>query len=179
MPAAIRLRPVRGTDSALLFAWRQEDETKRYNPLEPVSYAEFLERRVLESGDLTDHTVDTYRYMIDALDSGEPEPVGSVSLKSVSRRMGLGELGYALTASAQGQGYGTAAVRAWIALIFEHTTLERLFALVAAENLASCKLLERLGFTREGCLRQHYVIEGRRVDEVFYGLMRSEWKSSS
>jgi ribosomal-protein-alanine N-acetyltransferase len=52
-------------------------------------------------------------------------------------------------------------------------------AYVATDNTASWRLLERLGFCREGLLREHYVIQDRRVDEFVYGLLRPEWQSGA
>jgi ribosomal-protein-alanine N-acetyltransferase len=80
-----------------------------------------------------------------------------------------------LAESHHGRGLGTRAVSLLVDKLFTDTDLERLYALVAAENTPSCRLLERLGFKREGLMREHYVIQGARVDEIIYGLMRREW----
>jgi ribosomal-protein-alanine N-acetyltransferase len=89
--------------------------------------------------------------------------------------MGYSEIGYMLSESHQGRGLGTAAVSLFVAKIFRESSLDRLFATISVENAASIRLVTRLGFTREGLLREHFLIEGRRVDELVYGILRREW----
>ena len=60
-------------------------------------------------------------------------------------------------------------------MILQFTDLRKLLAMVHVDNIASCRLLERLGFQREGLLREHYLIEGEPVDEVLYGLLRPDF----
>jgi [ribosomal protein S5]-alanine N-acetyltransferase len=53
--------------------------------------------------------------------------------------------------------------------------LRRLEATVEAPNTASTGLLQRLGFTREGVLRERWISHGEPVDAEVYGLLRHEW----
>jgi ribosomal-protein-alanine N-acetyltransferase len=89
--------------------------------------------------------------------------------------MGYGEIGYGLAESHQGKGIATAAVRLLVEKIFRKTNLRRLLAYVHEENIASCRVLEKLGFQEEGVLREHYVINGTAVNEILYGLLKREW----
>jgi ribosomal-protein-alanine N-acetyltransferase len=52
-----------------------------------------------------------------------------------------------------------------------------LLAYVHEENVASCRVLEKLGFQEEGLLREHYVINGAAANEILYGLLKREWVS--
>ena len=58
--------------------------------------------------------------------------------------------------------------------IFMESELYRLMAYVYEANLASIRILEKIGFVREGVLRKHYLINGKRVNEVIFGLLRDE-----
>ena len=53
--------------------------------------------------------------------------------------------------------------------------LNRVKADIHPDNLASAKTLERLGFIREGYLRERWIIEGEVSDSALYGLLRSDW----
>jgi ribosomal-protein-alanine N-acetyltransferase len=106
------------------------------------------------------------------------EVIGTLSAMNPSWGMGYIEIGYMLAASHHGRGLGTRAVALLVAKLFRETELYRIFATISVENIASIKLLERLGFIREGVLREHYLIQGRRVDEAIYGLLRHEWEES-
>ena len=87
------------------------------------------------------------------------------------------ELGYALGRAHWGQGLMREALVALIDCSFRTMGLRRLEAEVDARNAASARLLNRLGFTKEGLLRQRWVTKGEVKDVEFYGLLQSEWST--
>ena len=54
----------------------------------------------------------------------------------------------------QGKGYGTEALSAMTKFCFEKTELQRLWTEVDVRNIASCRMLEKCGYTKEGMIRQ-------------------------
>jgi RimJ/RimL family protein N-acetyltransferase len=58
---------------------------------------------------------------------------------------------------------------------FGTMSLRRLEAEVDTRNRSSARLLQRLGFTKEGLLRQRWVTKGEAKDVEMYGLLRDEW----
>ncbi len=170
----LRLIPVKPEHAAAWMRWRNETASQRFNPLLQLTLEELAQRLSSYYGsDLTDRTRAEYRWIVQLGD----EPVGTVSAMNPSWHMGYVEIGYMLAESHQGRGLGTRAVALLVEKLFRETELHRVFGTVSVENIASIKLLERLGFVREGVLRQHFLIQGRRIDEVVYGLLRHEWKS--
>lgn len=91
------------------------------------------------------------------------------------RDEGVLELGYLTVAERQGQGVGTECVAALIDHLFSESDYRRLYAEIDAENHASARLVERLGFAREALLRQHEVTHKGLCDLLIYGLLRDEW----
>ncbi|MFN2369802.1 MAG: GNAT family N-acetyltransferase, partial [Candidatus Krumholzibacteriia bacterium] len=87
------------------------------------------------------------------------------------------ELGYGLRADAWGQGYAAEAVGELLRFGFTELALHRVEADVDPRNEASVRLLERLGFTREGLLRERWIVEEEISDAAFYGLLRREWEA--
>jgi RimJ/RimL family protein N-acetyltransferase len=90
---------------------------------------------------------------------------------------GGAEVGYWVGAEARGRGVATAATRAAARWAFEAVpSLERLQLRAAVENVASNRVAEKAGFTREGVLRaQRFNARlGRRVDFVMWSLLREE-----
>ena len=85
------------------------------------------------------------------------------------------ELGYGLGQGWWGRGFAREAVQCLIAHAFDALGLRRLDARVDPRNLASNGLLQRLGFTLEGRLRQRSLFKGELVDVNLYGLLRAEW----
>lgn len=64
-----------------------------------------------------------------------------------------------------------------LAFGFTELDLHRVAALVASYNTPSIRLLEHYGFTKEGTLREDYVVEGRSEDSDCYSLLKWEWES--
>jgi ribosomal-protein-alanine N-acetyltransferase len=59
---------------------------------------------------------------------------------------------------------------------FCESPLRKLLAYVHDKNAASCRVLEKAGFAREGMLREHYLINGVPENEILFGLLRHEWE---
>jgi len=85
------------------------------------------------------------------------------------------EIGFAVARSQWGRGLASEAVAELIAFAFERLQLHRLEADTEPRNERSLRLLERLGFRREGHLRERYYVDGERQDTVLLGLLRTEW----
>ena len=76
--------------------------------------------------------------------------IGELGTKGPATAAGVVEIGYGLAAPSRGQGLGSAAVRALVALLEGRPEITTLAADVALDNLASQRLLERLGFACVG-----------------------------
>jgi RimJ/RimL family protein N-acetyltransferase len=108
-------------------------------------------------------------------DAASGEPLGMVSLRVAERDPGLGAVGYWLLAAARGRGAATLAVRLVARWAFDVLGVQRLELTTAPDNLASQRVAERVGFTREGVLRGLVATEnaGRR-DNVMFSLLPAE-----
>lgn len=102
--------------------------------------------------------------------------MGSTALFAIDREQGRAELGYALRPEHWGKGYAQEAVRLVLEHAFGTLHLRRIEADIDPRNTASCKLVERLGFVREGLLRERWNVAGEISDAAFYGLLASEWR---
>src|SRR5215207_8567807 len=101
--------------------------------------------------------------------------IGTTTLFNLSLDNGRAELGYAMGRAHWGKGYMHEALQALVSHAFEVMQLRRLEADVDPRNSASIRTLERLGFQREGFLRERWHVEGEIQDALFYGLLRWEW----
>lgn len=100
---------------------------------------------------------------------------GSIGEDRVDWRKRATVLGYWLGEEFQGRGIMTAAVRAYLGHAFATRGLNRVEIRCATDNVRSCAIPERLGFTREGVLREAEWLHGRPVDHAVYGLLAREW----
>ena len=104
--------------------------------------------------------------------------LGTVTLTSWDRTNRHAEIGFILHPTAQGRGLATEAVRTALAFSFGPMGLHRVEADVHPENDASLQLLERIGFEREGYLRERWCVFGVWEDSVILGLLRSGFANS-
>ncbi|HZR40060.1 MAG TPA: GNAT family protein [Ktedonobacteraceae bacterium] len=86
------------------------------------------------------------------------------------------EIGYWLGAQFQGKGLMTRACKALVAYAFEELQLNKVEIRCATGNTRSCAIPQRLGFTREGVIRQAEWLYDHFVDLILYGLLASEWQ---
>ncbi len=89
----------------------------------------------------------------------------------------LPDVGYILHPEAWGQGLAREAVGAAVDHVFREGLTELATADVDPENLASIRLLERLGFVRTGSAERTWNIGGVWKDSLYYGLTRDNWKA--
>lgn len=85
------------------------------------------------------------------------------------------EVGYIVAREHQGRGYATEALKAVIEYGFRELDLNRFEADINPNNIASARLLERLGFRKEGLMPQRWIIRGKKEDSAFYGLLKDYW----
>ena len=166
------LRPATPADAPDLAAWRAEPSVRRHQPLQDVSLAELradLARQ--RPSDLYRSRGDRFQWIVLA----DRRAAGWITLAVTSWEQGVAEVGYALTSAAQGRGWMAPALEQLLAEIFGHTAIERIEARCSVENLARQRVLERVGFVREGLLRGYFELEGRRVDNFLYALLRDDY----
>ncbi|NUP05829.1 MAG: GNAT family N-acetyltransferase [Polyangiaceae bacterium] len=101
--------------------------------------------------------------------------IGHATLFHVDWRHRRGEIGYSVLRDLWGQGVGTRVVRTLLEFSFGSLDLRRMEADVDPRNVASLRLLEKVGFRREGLFRERWEIDGELQDGVALALLRSEW----
>ena len=89
------------------------------------------------------------------------------------------DIGYELAPDCWGNGYATEAARAIVDFGFKELGLRRISSWCIADNVASSRVLERLGFQPEGRLRRNEYFKGRWWDTLIYGLLSDEWQPAS
>lgn len=172
-PATLQLVPPRTAHAHLWMQWRNELSAQRYMPIDPWSLDALRKRLVASVPDLADREKQEHRWIV----QWQGEHVGLVSLLRPAWRLGYAEISYHIAQAYHRKGIATRAVTALVDRIFLETDLVRLFAYVSVDNKASRRLAEKLGFVHEGTMREHFLIQGRRVDQCVYGVLRHEWRA--
>ncbi len=101
--------------------------------------------------------------------------IGTCTLAWLHAESRRAELGFALGRTHWGHGYMSEALVALLDFAFGPLGLRRLEADIDPRNESSLRLVERLGFRREGLLRERWLTAGEVQDSLFFGLLSREW----
>ena len=102
--------------------------------------------------------------------------MGCCGLHHLEKKNKKAAIGYWLDFEHQGKGIMTLSVKALINYSFQNLNLNRLEIQASTKNPKSFAIAERLGFTKEGVLRETELVDGHLLDYVVYGLLKREWK---
>ena len=105
------------------------------------------------------------------------ELIGSIGLHPEAQHR-RAELGYWVGVPFWGQGYCTEAAAEILRYGFGELDLHRMVARHFKRNPASGRVMQKIGMTQEGCMRQHFLKWDHYEDIVFYGVLRDEWTAA-
>jgi RimJ/RimL family protein N-acetyltransferase len=89
------------------------------------------------------------------------------------------EIGFVFDPAHQGHGYATEAAEAVLALAFGPYDLHRVYGRLEARNVASARVLEKIGMRREAHLVENEWVKGEWQSELVYALLAREWLTSA
>lgn len=171
------LRPVTEDDAASVFLYASNPNLTRFTLFE------------------THQTIEDSRWFVNTYahsrySSKEPDPfgivlkndsdstvVGALGAHWVSQPNGTMEIGYSIGEPFWGHGFIAEAAHVLIDYLFANYAVERLQARVFVGNHASDRVLEKLGFTKEGILRSVVFRRGEWLDTAMWSFLRLEWQS--
>ena len=173
----VTLREIRRSDLAVIHRELRSDvvttslgETAPWRPVSLARLEADFDRR------LTEPEPQHVGFAVQQRGDGPGELVGSCSLWQIDEHNGTAHIGLQLVASVRGRGLGTDVVRVLCHYAFVVRNLHRVGIETLASNQPMRKAAMRAGFVEEGVVREAAYVLGERVDEVTYGLLRSEWR---
>ncbi|WP_414568649.1 GNAT family N-acetyltransferase [Nostoc sp. CCY 9925] len=104
--------------------------------------------------------------------------IGNCGIRVNDPELREANIGYELNPQYWGQGYATEAAQAILKFGFEELKMHRIWSWCVAENIASFRVLEKIGMHREGHLREKELIKGKWYDNFIYSIIENEWKTS-
>jgi [ribosomal protein S5]-alanine N-acetyltransferase len=156
------LRPFRADDFAAVHAYASDPEVVRFMDWGPnrVEDTRFYLDRMLARRE-TQHT-----FAVERVADGTV--IGAAELQVVSGEHRRADMGYVLGRAAWGQGYATEAAAAILRYGFDHVDLHKISATCDPDNVASARILEKIGMRREGLLQEHLLIRGQWRDRLLW-----------
>ena len=159
----LTLRPFALGDVPAITRACQDPEIHRWIPVIPRPYTEEEARSLVAADDLG------HQFAIVEQD----ELIGSIGMRV--NQFATGHIGYWCAKEARGRGLTPRALRLVARLGLKELGLGRLELITDPENLASQRVAEKVGFTREAVLRSHLLHpDGRRRDSVMFSLLPGE-----
>jgi ribosomal-protein-alanine N-acetyltransferase len=179
LTARLVLRPPRTGDVAEIrrLIRANHDHLKPWNPAPPVGEDPSSITEVSKS--VLRHRRDWKHgsgYVLFVAERDTPSRfVGKIALNGIMRGAMYGAyLGYWMAADLQGRGYATEGIRAVLDFAFGQAGLHRVQAAIMPHNARSLRVIEKLGFRREGYAERYLQIAGKWEDHVVYAKTREE-----
>jgi RimJ/RimL family protein N-acetyltransferase len=169
--ARLELRPFVDRDENALFALHSSGSVLRYWDAPPWSDPERAERFIAACREMA---ADGSGARVAVQRAADGTFIGWCGLTHWNPVHRSASLGYVLDEAAWGSGYATEAACALLEWAFETLDLNRVQAETDTRNGASARVLEKLGFVREGTLREDCIVNGEVSDSWVYGLLRRD-----
>jgi len=168
------LRAPEESDIPFLVSWINRQEMRNFL-LVRTPYSTGVERAWVES--LTKQSMPPRDIVFVIVEKQSKEPIGMISINLIdwiNRRATTGS--YIGDPSNRHKGFGREAKWAVLAYAFETLGLHKIDSQTNADNQASQKCLISCGYTQEGVRREEFLIAGKRVDAVLFGITVDEWR---
>ena len=170
----LKIRPFQDTDLQSFAAYRSDPAVEKYQgwgtPYSIEAAAKFIEEmkntRPATQGQW-------YQLAIEV--KAEGAMIGDSAFCILAEDFRQAEIGFTLARLYQGKGYATEAVARLLDYLFGEIGLHRVRATCDVENLASIKLLERVGMRREAHFIENIWLKEKWGSEYMYGLLQREW----
>jgi [ribosomal protein S5]-alanine N-acetyltransferase len=168
------LRPINEEDVADLYTLFSSDavmkfmDVERFQDVSEAAQMVTFFREKLETGE-------GMRWAICYKENNEL--IGTCGYHHISKSNFKAEIGYDLIPAFWGKGIMTNAIHCLLQYGFEQLQLNRIEAIVDPTNTNSYKLLDRIGFQREGLHRQSFYEKGRFIDVYIYSMLQGDYKN--
>lgn len=169
------IRRMQETDLPDFLAYQTHPLVLQYMPVKPMTSEQaisFLKKQaIVEIGENGGYIAFGIHHINDA------KIIGEVGIYISPKIESKGDIGWLLHPKYQGSGYATEAAEVLLAYGFRQRELHRITSMCDIRNVASFRLMERLGMRREAHLRQSKFVKDAWQDEYIYALLHDEWLS--
>lgn len=171
----LKLREITQQDFQAVHEYASDPETVKYMSFGPNTEEEtqeFINRNLKRQQEQprTD-------YGFGIILKHEDSFIGACGIHSVTEIQA--SIGYILNRRYWGHGYATEAATALVDYLFSELGVHRVYASCDPRNKASIRVLEKVGMSLEGRLRENMNIRGEYRDSLIFGLLVNEWKTKN
>jgi RimJ/RimL family protein N-acetyltransferase len=170
------LRPFLAEDFDAVFAMQSRPDVARYlywDARDEGEVRDALEKKVAGTAIRSEGDA----VFLAAVLTSTGELVGDTVLHLLSQEHSTAEIGFIVHPDHQGHGYATEAARPLLKLAFEDVQVHRVIARVESRNVASARVLEKLGMRQEAHLIENEFVKGEWQSELVYAMLDREWRA--
>lgn len=171
----LTLRPLRHEDVQPLFAIWSDVDAMRYFSFPAMTHLDQATDRLARA---LKRSAEGEDFICAVESSTTGEVFGDCALFHPDEQSRRVEIGFCLNPKHWGSGYMTEAASALIEHAFGALNMRRIEADIDPRNVASARLLERLGFVREGLLRERWLVGEEVSDSLLYGLLERDRRTN-
>lgn len=169
------IRAFERKDLELFAQYRSQERVAKYQSWTDFTYQDAIE--LFKRMDYSTFGTEGNWYQLAIIAKKTNELVGDLAVHFIDQDQV--EIGFTVSPQHQGKLVATEAVSGFLGYVFEELNKHRVVATTDVKNTASYRLLEKLGFRREGHFIQNIFFKGAWGDEYQYALLRSEEKFTS
>ena len=168
------LRNLEDNDLDDFLSYRSNPEVTRYQGFDPYNReaaSEFItSQKEIEFG------LPGQWLQLGIIDKKSDQLIGDCAVKLDKHEPRIAEMGCTISPAFQQKGFAKETVLTLMRFLFDVQEVHRIVETTDAENSASIKLLESLGFRKEGHFIENTWFKGKWGNECLYAMLKSEWK---
>lgn len=170
----IKLRAVKPSDLEAYYLKTDNGDTESVRSSDRMIFPVGIETRKTRIDKLSNLNPydESYTLMIESLDG---QVVGNINTHSINMVDRIFKYGLGILKDYRGNGYASEAIKILCKYYFEELDFFKVEVSIYEFNTESIQLHEKLGFVKEGSLRQNHYAKGRRYDTYCYGLLKEEY----
>jgi len=156
------------------YTYRSDAETNKYQGWIPYAIEDcfhFIKNKVAAQI----NTPDTW-YQLAIIKKDSSKLIGDIGIHFLDDEHQV-EIGCTLNKEHHGKGYAQEALTSVITFLFNDLNKHRITASVDPDNIASIRMVEKLGFRKEAHFKESLNIDGTWVDDVIFAILNREWKA--
>ncbi len=166
------LRPISQTDKGLIFKYRSDKETNKYQTWIPETIYD-VETFIRNVAKIINEAETWFQFVIIERQSGEL--IGDIGIHFFGEENMQVEIGCTLNKFFQNKGYATESIESVISYLFNDLNKHRIITSIDPDNTNSIKLVKRIGFRKEAHFIESIFSNGKWVDDIVYSITKSDW----
>lgn len=168
----VRLREMVENDWIGVHKYASQEIVCKYQPWGPNSEKEseeFVKQVII---DAKKEPRSRFAFAITLRDSEEMIGAGEINIRDYTNR--VGEIAYIVNPQYWGKGFATEVAKLLIGYGFTHLNLHRIVATCDPRNISSSRVLEKVGFVKEGRMREDLLIKDGWRDSLLYSILEQD-----